>query len=85
MKVKDLIKQLQEQDPELDVCISSDAEGNSYSLLSDNCLSGVSIYKKDGYNVEIWDVDWTSDDACQDENDWEEMKKTYPKCIIIYP
>lgn len=35
MKVKELIKQLKKVDPNFEVVLSSDGEGNSYSPLSD--------------------------------------------------
>lgn len=35
MKIKDLIKELSEVNPELEVVMSKDAEGNSFSPLSD--------------------------------------------------
>ena len=33
MKVKDLIKELSKLDENLDVCMSSDAEGNNFSFI----------------------------------------------------
>mgnify|MGYP001608235175 FL=1 len=85
MKVKDLIKQLQDQDPELEIFISSDPEGNNIQEIPESCLGEVSIYQQDGRDIETWSLDWGADDACQDEKEWEEMKKTYPKGIILYP
>lgn len=35
MKIKQLIKKLQKLDPELEVIISSDAEGNCFNYLED--------------------------------------------------
>ena len=40
MKVKDLIKQLQDQDPELEIFISSDPEGNNIQEIQESCLGG---------------------------------------------
>lgn len=39
LKVKDLIKALQDQDPELFVWLSKDPEGNAYWPLYSNCFS----------------------------------------------
>ena len=85
MKVKDLIKQLQEEDPELEIFISSDPEGNDIREIPESCLGEVSIYQKDGIDIQTWPMDWSADDACEDEEEWERMKKTYPKGIILYP
>lgn len=85
MKVKELINQLKEYDGELEIFISSDPEGNTIRQIPNNCLSGEQIYELDGNEVQTWDMDWSADDACQDEDEWEEMKKTYPKGIILYP
>ena len=85
MKVKDIIKQLQEQDPDLEIFISSDPEGNNIQEIPEICLGEVSIYVKDGRDIETWSLNCSASDACEDEEKWEEMKKTYPKGIILYP
>lgn len=51
MKVKQLIKRLQRLNPNDDVVLSSDDEGNSYRLLNSICDN--STYTKDGYNIEV--------------------------------
>jgi len=53
MKVKDLIKQLLELDHELEIFMSSDAEGNRIQSIPENCLSEISIYRKDGREIDI--------------------------------
>jgi len=85
MKVKDLIKQLQEEDQELEIFISSDAEGNYIRIIPENCLGEVSIYQIDGRDVSTWSLDWTAEDADETEENWKIMKNTYPKGIILYP
>lgn len=85
MKVKDLIKKLQEEDPDLEIFISSDPEGNNIQDIPENCLGEVSIYQKYGGDIRTWSLDWCADDACENEYEWEKMKKTYPKGIILYP
>ena len=85
MKVKDLINQLSELDGELEIFMSSDAEGNSIKPIPDNCLSEISIYRKDGRHVDIWSLNWSASDVGMKEEKWDEMKKTYPKGVILYP
>jgi hypothetical protein len=85
MKVKDLINQLSELDHELEIFMSSDAEGNRIQPIPDNCISELSIYQKDGRHVDVWSVNWTAEEACFSKEKWEEMKRTYPMCVILYP
>ena len=85
MKVKELIEQLKEYNGDLEIFISSDPEGNHIQEIPENCLSGEQIYEIDGNDVQTWDLEWSADDACQDEEKWKEMKNTYQKGIILYP
>jgi len=85
MKVKDLISQLSELDHELEIFMSSDSEGNRIQPIPDNCLSEICIYQKDGRHVDTWSVNWSADEAALSKEKWEEMKKTYPKGVILYP
>lgn len=85
MKVKDLINQLSELDGELEIFMASDSEGNHFHTIPDNCLSELSIYQKDGREIDVWSLNWTAEEACMKEEKWEEMKKTYPRGVILYP
>jgi hypothetical protein len=78
MKVKDLLEQLKDLDPELDLYLQIDQEGNGYEEVRgvdpDNVMVGDSMYS----------TDWSADDACMDEDEWEELKNG-PKCAVIFP
>jgi len=78
MKVKDLLEQLKELDPELNLYLQIDQEGNGYNEVRgidpDNVMVGEDVYS----------TDWSADDACMDEDEWEELKNS-PKCAVIYP
>ena len=79
MKVKELIAELSKIDPNLEVIMQKDSEGNGYGPLSgadSNC-----IY--DGEDV--WNTDWTADEADMDEKDWELFKKENERCCVLYP
>lgn len=60
MKVKELIEELQKVDGELEVIMSSDAEGNSYSPLysHDVCFYDVEAYCGDMYATEEEALKW---------------------------
>jgi len=82
MKVKDLINQLTKFDSEAEVILQKDAEGNGYE---ECCGVAECIHIKNGYESEVYDLDWSADDCCMDDEEWEEMRKTTPKCIVLYP
>lgn len=76
MKVKKLIKELQKLDPDADVILSSDSEGNNYSLMGEAKYSIASDvrYEKEDYELIILDPE-------EDAEQYEEAKKG----IILYP
>lgn len=83
MKVKDLIRELKLLDPELEIILQKDSEGNGYSPLEgvdENCIY-VAETSYDGY---VYDATWDADEADMDEEEWEEMLKQ-PRCVVLYP
>lgn len=83
MKVKKLIKELQKLDPNLEVILQKDSEGNGYSPLSEidsHCV----YFPESSWSGEIVDTRWTADEACRDEDEWEEIKKK-KRCVILHP
>ena len=85
IKVKELIKMLQKEDPEAVIIMSSDSEGNNYSPFSD---FGVNNYIPDGphrgdvYMIELDEKDieqgFTEEDLGPD--DPEKVK-----ALVFYP
>ena len=63
MKVKKLIKHLEKVNQNAEVILSSDAEGNSFSLLDKGNISGETFYTKDFYGY-IEGIDATEDCEC---------------------
>lgn len=83
MKVKDLIRELQLLDPEMECIIQKDSEGNGYSPLEgidENC---VYIAETTWYG-DIYSTTWTPDEADMGEEEWEAMLKK-PRCVVLYP
>lgn len=78
MKVKELIEQLKDLDPELDLYLQIDQEGNGYEEVrgcdTDCVMIGDSVYS----------TDWSADEADMDEDEWAEIKNG-PKIALIYP
>ena len=83
MKVKDLIRELQLMDPEMEVIMQKDAEGNGYSPLAGADPNGIYIAETTWYG-EVYDATWTAEDADMDEDLWEAMLKK-PRCVVLYP
>ena len=83
MKVKDLIRELQLMDPEMELIVQKDAEGNGYSPLAGADPNGIYIAETTWYG-EVYDATWTAEDADMDEDLWEAMLKK-PRCVVLYP
>lgn len=78
MKVKDLILELSLLDPELDVMLQKDPEGNGYAPL-------------EGAEKAVWDGDKcvynlkdTAEDCWLEEDEWENLKKNN-LVVVLWP
>ena len=78
MKVRDLIVELVEMNQELDIILQKDPEGNGYSPISG---ADIDCIYDDG---EMWPTYWTANDACMDEEEWQEILKK-DRCCVLYP
>lgn len=83
MKIKELIEQLEGLDPEMEVIMQKDGEGNGYSPLAGADPSGIYIADST-YSGDVYDSNWSADDADMDEEEWEEILEM-PRCLILYP
>ena len=84
MKVKELIKELEKLNPEMDVILQKDAEGNGFSLLSgvdDQCI----YVEETGWWGEVYDLSWSADNAGMEPEDWEAFKKKHTQVVVLYP
>ena len=92
MKVKDLIKLLQAEDPEAVVILQSDGEGNDYSPVR-SIWTGkyVAASKHHGTAYDLPEDDATPEDieAYTEENDLSDYDYksmlAAPNCVVIYP
>jgi len=82
MNAGELIKYLKGFDPETEIVLQKDSEGNGYSP-----LAGVD----DGYYVpdstwsgDFYDPSFTADDCCMDDDEFAEMQNR-PRSIVLYP
>ena len=84
MKVKDLISELQNVDPEIEVIMQKDSEGNGFSPLSG--IDPEAIYMPDStWSGTVYDSKWSASDACFDDDEWEDFKSREPRCLVLFP
>lgn len=84
MKVKDLIKELEKLDPNLQVILQKDGEGNGYSPL---CGVEEAVYVPDStYSGQVHSLKYTADDTGIEEEQWKNLKKSKKnRCLVMWP
>jgi hypothetical protein len=83
MKAKELIEALSAADPEAEVILQKDAEGNGYSPL--HCADTEAVYVPDNtWSGAVYSLNWTADDAAMSEEEWAEIAKK-PRCVVLAP
>jgi hypothetical protein len=63
----------------MDVILQKDEEGNGYSSLE--YVDADCIFIDD----EMYSTTWTANDCCLEINEWEDIKKENPKCVVLAP
>lgn len=82
MKAGALIKYLKQFDPDTEIILQKDSEGNGYSPLAG---ADTGFYVPDStWSGEFYDPDYTADDCCMDDEEFEEMQAR-PKSVVLYP
>jgi hypothetical protein len=81
LKVRELIQDLMTLDPEAEVILSSDEEGNGFRRSRD-WIEGM-FDPSDQYFIESYvSEDWEED---YDPQEWNEILEKYAPCVIIFP
>lgn len=83
MNVRELKAALVGLPDDMEVVMSSDAEGNNYSPLCDADPGHIYI-PESTWSGEVYHEDWSADDACMEEDDWNEMLKR-PRTLVLWP
>jgi hypothetical protein len=83
MKDKELIAELQTMDPEAELIIQKDAEGNGYSPLLGADHKAVYVSETTWYG-EVYSTDYSAEDNCMEEAEWQEILAR-PRCVVLYP
>lgn len=86
MKVKDLheiLSELLEVDPEMEIIMSKDSEGNAFSPLCDwSC--GIYI-PESTWHGSLYDIGWSADEAYMSQEEWNKFIDENPRSIIFWP
>lgn len=83
MKVKELIEELSQYNPEAEVIMQKDAEGNGYSPLCGT--DGDAVYiAETSWHGEVYDATMTAEDMDMDEEEWDAIKSN-PRCVVLFP
>lgn len=83
MNIKELKEAIKDLPDDMEVILQKDAEGNGYSPLEGADPNAVYI-PESTWDGHTYSLHWSADDACMDEEEWEEIKKK-PKSLILYP
>lgn len=82
MKAGELINFLRGFDPETEIILQRDSEGNGYSPLAG---ADDGFYIPDStWSGDFYDPSWTADDCGMDDDEFEEMQNR-PRAVVLYP
>ena len=86
MNVKELKEAIKVLPDDMEVILQSDGEGNNYSPLY--CYDSEAIYIARASwwgGGEVYDSNWSAQDAGFEKNEWEELKSKTPRCLVLAP
>jgi len=84
MTVAEFIIELQKLDQNKIIIVQKDAEGNDYSPL-EGCDED-NIYKANStWSSDVFSIEWSAEEACMEEEEWEEFKNEMPGCVVLWP
>lgn len=78
MLVKELIEYLKKMNENSVVYLQRDSEGNGYEELYE--VDNECVF----YNDTMFDINWSSDEACMEEEEWKEIKNK-ERCVVLAP
>ena len=74
-----MVGRIPSKQPDMDVILQKDEEGNGYSSLEyvdPNCIF---------IDDEMCSTTWSANDCCLENSEWEDIKKENPKCVVLAP
>ena len=83
MNVRELKEVIANLPDDMEVVLQKDSEGNGYIPLEG--ADSNAVYIPDStWSGDVYDMNWTANDACMTNEEWEEIK-TLPRTLILYP
>jgi hypothetical protein len=83
MNIKELKEKIKDLPDDMGIVMSKDSEGNYFSPLYES--ENGNIYIPDtAYSGDVYPESWTAEDACMDEEEWQEILKK-PRCVVLWP
>jgi hypothetical protein len=83
MKVKELKEAIEDLPDDMLVVLQRDSEGNGYSPLSGADPGGIYV-AENTYSGEMYSDDWTADDCCLEDDEWDALKKG-DRTLVLHP
>ena len=84
MKSHELARLLLEQ-PDVELIMQKDAEGNGYSPLYGVDFNVVYVPDNNTWSGTVYDLAFTADDNCMTEAEWERIKQTNSGYAVLHP
>lgn len=69
---------------ETEIILQKDSEGNGYSPCYGADSDAVYI-PETTFSGQVYSLDSSHEDNCMDGDEWETIKLTRPKCLVLYP
>lgn len=91
MKIGEFVQLLAGFDPEAEVVLAKDAEGNSYRLIGEVWEDGAFCQSENAARpgeVEVYGISWNAEQVGMDEeneDEWNEWKRHGVRCVVLYP
>lgn len=83
MRVSELMDRLAEWDPDAEVILQKDGEGNGYSPLYE--VDGNAVYVPTStWSGEVYSIRWSAADADMSQDEWTDVLDK-PRCVVLAP
>lgn len=84
MTVRELQEFIKDLNPTMEVILQKDAEGNGYSPLCEAAANSFYV-PENTWSGEMYNYDWTADEADADEGEWLTMKQQSRPALVLVP
>ena len=85
MNVKNLKELIKDLPDDMEVIMSKDSEGNSFTPLCEIDANNVYDPNIEGWEVNPYYITWSAEEACLDEEEWERLKNEGQTAVVFWP